>query len=205
MDEKGLTALIVCSLPPCVHETKERIGLAAGLSLGQSLRSEYKVAVALATGTILVAYFGNAWRQFPTTLGMSVNLAARIMVLPAAEEGVLVDQTTYEQCSSTFQFEMEKGVVKPRMFSPKGFRSAVPYYAAVALASKKKTKEISLVGRQNEKAVLRASVDSWLSQGSSSTHTLILEGASGMGKSALAAWLEQDIVDRKGKRTLVWL
>ena len=104
VDDKGLLFLCVFGTPPMVHTDDPLRAIFACFSIIQSLkRLGLSGNFGLSTGRVFCGVVGSSARQEYTTLGDSVNLAARFMQLGKSNV-VMVDQATYDQTKADLDY-----------------------------------------------------------------------------------------------------
>jgi class 3 adenylate cyclase len=105
VDDKGLLFLCLFGTPPLVHTDDPLRAISACFSIIQSIKRLGLVGhFGLATGRVFCGIVGSSARQEYTTLGDSVNLAARLMQL-GEPNAVIVDETAYEQTKMDLDYE----------------------------------------------------------------------------------------------------
>lgn len=106
VDDKGLLFLCVFGTPPMVHTDDPLRGILACFDIIQTFK---KLGIegnfGLSTGRVFCGVVGSSARMEYTTLGDSVNLAARLMQLGKANV-VIVDETTYNQTRYDLSFDV---------------------------------------------------------------------------------------------------
>jgi class 3 adenylate cyclase len=106
VDDKGLLFLCVFGTPPLVHTDDPLRAINACFSIIHSLkRLNLAGNFGLSSGRVFCGMVGSSARQEYTTLGDSVNLAARLMQL-GNPNVVIVDEASYEQTKNDLDFEI---------------------------------------------------------------------------------------------------
>jgi len=106
VDDKGLLFLCVFGTPPMVHTDDPLRAVNASFGIIQALvRLGLVGNIGVSTGRVFCGLVGSSARQEYTTLGDSVNLAARFMQT-ASPNTVLVDQATYDQTRDDLVYEI---------------------------------------------------------------------------------------------------
>jgi class 3 adenylate cyclase len=106
VDDKGLLFLCVFGTPPLVHTDDPLRAINACFSIIHSLKRLGLVGhFGLSTGRVFCGMVGSSARQEYTTLGDSVNLAARLMQL-GCPNVVIVDEAAYEQTKGDLDYEI---------------------------------------------------------------------------------------------------
>lgn len=180
-DDKGIVWLLATGLPPHARETDTVNSIYAAMMIENSLTElGLKPSLGVATGDCFCGIYGTTDRREYTTLGVPVNLSARMM---QQHNGIYVDEVTHEATAAKFEFESVDA------FSAKGFDGPIQAWRPVA---EKKTLNLQIyahqsriVGRRQERKALMELLDT-VSTGSRS-RCLIFEGEAGMGKSRLIA------------------
>ena len=122
VDDKGLLFLCVFGTPPMVHTDDPLRAIRACFAIiGGMKRLGLTGHFGVSTGRVFCGVVGSSARQEYTTLGDSVNLAARFMQLGKANT-VLVDSATFEQTKS----DLDYNVLEPVLL--KGKANLIPVY-----------------------------------------------------------------------------
>ncbi len=181
---------------PIGHEDDPQRAVLAGLDIVEGMKAyreqirkergfDLNVRVGINTGLVVVGEVGSDLRVEYTAMGDAVNLAARME--QTAEPGtVQISANTYKSVSNLFEFtslgEIElKGKAEPvtAYLALRPREGALPTRGIEGLAS-------PLVGREQELAALRASVDGLLH---GSGQIISVMGEAGLGKSRLVSEL----------------
>ena len=121
VDDKGLLFLCLFGTPPMVHTDDPLRAVHACFSIITSMkRLGLNAHFGLSTGRVFCGVVGSSARQEYTTLGDSVNLAARFMQL-GHNNVVLVDSATYEQTKGDLDYH----VLEPVQLKGKANKIAV--------------------------------------------------------------------------------
>lgn len=122
-------------------------------------------------------------------MGAPVNLAARLMG-SKVNKGILVDEAVREQAGNRFAFNNLPPV------QAKGYDKPVPILepSEVLAAQKKKKSSYQFVGRKEEKSSITSVAKTMLQDPLNSQSSMVfLMADSGMGKTALATSVVEDI------------
>lgn len=163
----------------------ENNGLPAAYAIHRALKSELGVdnRVGCTFGKVYCGVVGGVRRHEFAVMGAPVNLAARLMS-SKVNNGILVDEAVREQCIGRYSFKSLPPV------SAKGYDKPVPILEPIQLeakVSKKKKSLFPIIGRKAEKRTIMSVARGILEEPMISQSTMIfLTGESGMGKSALA-------------------
>lgn len=166
-------------------------GLPAIFSIHRALRSELKVEsrVGATFGKVYCGVVGGVRRHEFAVMGAPVNLAARLMS-SKVNRGILVDEAVREQADARYAFSSLPPV------QAKGYDKPVPILEPVeaAAVSKKKKSSVPLIGRKLEKETIKNVATAIMSNSEFSQSTMVfLMGESGMGKTALAVSVADEI------------
>ncbi len=209
MDDKGLTAVCAFGLPPLAHENDPRRAVEAAIALCEGLGGQnVPTSVGIATGPVFCGVYGSEHRRQYTTLGNTVNLAARLM--QSADHSILCDETTSKAAgsASTLQFEpkgeiLVKGRSAPvAVFSPTLRSNDARPTSSNAIHA---ADEIQLlVGREAERDFLTRALTALTSRGEGGG--VLIEGEAGVGKSCLLEHFSQQVsvASRNGQRIPCW-
>jgi chromosomal replication initiation ATPase DnaA len=125
-----------------------------------------------------------------TTLSMQVNLAARLMG-SKVNKGILVDEAVHEQCRGRYTFKNLPPV------KAKGYEKPVSILEPIADSghpTKKRKSTVSFIGRKTEKRTILSIAQGILEEPERSQSSMIfLTGESGIGKSALAVSIMDEL------------
>ncbi|KAJ3203168.1 hypothetical protein HDU67_010358, partial [Dinochytrium kinnereticum] len=216
VDDKGQTLLGVFGLPPWPRKKEQVAALTASHTFLKnhfaSIASSHKgediiVRISVASGPILFSELGNDYRRDASLLGDVVNIAARILSLESANNRIACDSATQEAAMDVFGFS------KLGNFMFKGKKAATDIWlltnngasnnqstskldSALSINgfSKHREKEIDTdltpdIGYREQRGMIASNVDIWQLNGG--FHTILVEGASGLGKSNLLKYFEK--------------
>ncbi|KAI8619253.1 hypothetical protein BC830DRAFT_804356 [Chytriomyces sp. MP71] len=191
-DDKSLTALLVWGLEGQAHEKGESyVAMLAATEIAKQipncLEDKLGFSIGVTTGTVFAGIVGSKERCDNTVLGVVVNNAARLMCLDQCLGTVLCDHETYLKTVSHFQYVTDippvtlKGVPHPvKIYNPMGDNVSVRSHA-----------HISVCGREKELETMSNSLHMWRS--SQHAKSIILLGSSGIGKTQITSWLQDQI------------
>lgn len=205
MDDKGLTAVCAFGLPPLAHEDDPPRALEAALTMREELeRTGVPAAAGIATGTVFCGVYGNDERRQYTTLGNTINLAARLM--QAADSGMLCDQATYRasQSASSVHFDAKGELTVKGRSAPVTVFRASRRSDGLAAAAATGTATVSIVGREAEREAFTQAIDNLVERGGSGR--IVLEGEAGIGKSRLLEEFGQRVIEvqKQGRDVPCW-
>jgi hypothetical protein len=131
-------------------------------------------------------------------MGDAINMAARLMCLPEAHNGMLCDERTYNLCAPFFSFEsMGETYVKGKSTAISVFRP-VTAIADAELHKKAVNEPSVLIGRSVERQAIEQTVSSL---GDPLANCLSFEADGGQGLSSLS----QHVIDRlEAKKYPYW-
>ena len=226
VDDKGLLFLCVFGTPPLVHTDDPLRAINACFSIIQSIKRMGLVGhFGLATGKVFCGMVGSSARQEYTTLGDSVNLAARLMQL-GHPNMVIVDEAAYEQTKGDLDFEvLEPVFLKGKanqisIFKPQQKQLLVnllsdnedPISPENRTLMRRKTLEAAIIESSNDPIIhctqwrelklTKRCLDEThvVSKGG----TLVLGGASGLGKDQLSQYVIQTARQRNKNTATVF-
>ncbi|TVQ15976.1 MAG: guanylate cyclase, partial [Leptolyngbya sp. DLM2.Bin15] len=186
VDDKGTTLLAAFGLPAFSHEDDAIRGVSVALEIQKHLQENLLTsAIGITTGQVFCGPIGNDIRREYTVMGDVVNLAARLMQ-SAAPNTILCSVATKQATERRIEFD----ALPPQFLKGfgKNIASFAPRQTIRARQDIKKTSTM-MVGRQQEKEILRQGLQRFQEQESS---IFIVEGEAGIGKSTLADYfLEQ--------------
>ncbi|KAJ3333801.1 hypothetical protein HDU76_003278 [Blyttiomyces sp. JEL0837] len=185
VDDKGQTFLAVFGLPPLSHpnEPEQAVKAMAEYVDFATECLPYQISIGLSTGEILFATLGNDARREAGLLGDIVNVAARLMSLKNLGE-IVIDEATHTGSSHLFE---HKDIGEHQV---KGKENALHLWNVIktgtnSTSNVQLTEEIS--GYNEERSVIMQAYTEW------KDHTkdgiIIVEGASGLGKSKLGSFI----------------
>ena len=178
VDEKAANFLICLGPPPVAHVDDPARGVALALELHQALtKSGHVCSIGVATGHAYCGILGNDLRRHYTVIGDAVNVAARLMAL--ADDGVRCEDATVKGTRQEFVF------TPMGEFQLKGVDAPVAVWTAQSGGRGGARARRPIVGRSKELAQLSDGMKKCSQPGI--THTVIIEGESGLGKSRLLA------------------
>jgi class 3 adenylate cyclase len=180
VDDKGATLVAAFGLPPLYHEDDPLRALEAARDMHALLPA---ASIGIATGRVYCGVIGSEVRREYTMMGRPANLASRLMV--EARGGVLADSATHEATLATWTYRA------PREVAFKGL-GVLPVWEPIERtrgAVRPRTAS-DFVGREAERAELRARVDALASKAEASV--TVVEGEAGIGKSRLLATFIED-------------
>lgn len=202
-DDKGTIVFVAFGLPPFSHADDPVRGVRTAISCYRRLASAgVRCAAGIGTGQAFAGAVGSKTRREYTTLGDSVNMAARLMgTAKKLGRVVLCDQATCEPSALSMQFhELDPVTVKGKSEPMRVFEPVWAEDKTVASTASDFT--VNLVGRGVEQHLLTEHLIGLRSQmflGSQLSRrgvdkegrptfeakTVVLEGEPGMGKTAL--------------------
>jgi predicted ATPase/class 3 adenylate cyclase len=186
VDDKGVISIIIFGAPPVAHRDDPLRAVRCALDLQQMAAAhDLRMAVGITTGQV-----GSAQRREYTVIGDAVNLAARLMKV-AGRGGILSDHGTYWATRNEFAWDVLTPV------SLKGKAAAVRVYQPLGPVRARhhtpETNQVLFVGRHNElDLAVRMLEESIAGQ----MRVLLIEGDSGVGKTALLNEIGNRWVDR---------
>jgi ABC-type glutathione transport system ATPase component len=159
-------------------------GLPATFAIHHALKQELNVEnrIGATFGKVYCGVVGGVRRHEFAVMGAPVNLAARLMN-SRENKGILVDEAVRAQADARFAFHSLPPV------KAKGYDRPVPILEPLHAVSniRKKRSTFPFVGRTYEKeAILAISQDILNETANNQSSMIFLMGESGMGKSALA-------------------
>ncbi|KAJ3177343.1 hypothetical protein HK101_010302, partial [Irineochytrium annulatum] len=187
VDDKGQTLLAMFGLPPFTHVNNSDRCIKAMRQFNDNLKAEFKeqvdIAISVATGDLLFTTIGTDYRSEAGLLGEVVIIAARLMSTAKASRCLVMDDITYEFVKLSNK-TIDLGIVKA-----KGRATGVHAYG-IMLSSEDRLIELTEdtnFGYERERAVIADRLSSWRDSGTRAV--LLVEAASGMGKSSLTTFL----------------
>ncbi|KAJ3189007.1 hypothetical protein HK101_009015 [Irineochytrium annulatum] len=198
VDDKGQTLLAVFGLPPFAHINNSDQCVKAMKFFSEEIikiRSDYKVAISVATGEILFSSLGTERRSDTGLLGDVVNIAARLLSISKEKHLIVVDEETYERIRVS-HYTIDLGLVRV-----KGKVDELHVFGMHAVSEDDEEPEELLpvemkakeFGYDKERRVIQERYEAWSRE--KRRAVLFVEAASGMGKSTLARYL-MDLADR---------
>jgi class 3 adenylate cyclase/tetratricopeptide (TPR) repeat protein len=176
VDRDGGKLILVAGAPTASGDDEAR--MLAALRELQAAELRIPIRVGVNTGPVFAGDIGPSYRRTYTVMGDAVNLAARVM--GKAEPGqILAAQGVLDACSVTFETtELDPFMVKGKELPVYASVIGRPRGAKVAAEER----ELPLVGRDFETAILQRAVDSALA-GEGSLVEIV--GSPGIGKTRL--------------------
>lgn len=188
VDDKGLNVVAVWGCGLHTHEDDAARAVLAAMALHERLGTLVPAtAIGVATGRAFCGRRGSAERAEYAVIGNAVNLAARLM--KAAGSGVLCDHETFAAANSRIDFEPGEPI------RVKGRSDPVEVYRARGARRSHARTDGSMVGREAERQLLRARVDTLADAGQGGV--VVIEGDAGIGKSRLVADLLEHVRSRR--------
>jgi hypothetical protein len=167
--------------------------LPATFAIHRALKNELNVVnrIGATYGKVYCGVVGGIRRHEFAVMGAPVNLAARLMA-SKVNNGILVDEAVGQQAGSRFSFKTLPPV------QAKGYDKPVPILEPIgATVVKKRKTSYPFTGRAEEKRAIASVAHAMLEKPTDSLNSMVfLMGESGVGKSALAAAVVEEI--RKG-------
>jgi Adenylate and Guanylate cyclase catalytic domain len=176
----------------CFFLRVENNCLPATFAIHRALKSELDVdnRIGATFGKVYCGVVGGLRRHEFACMGAPVNLAARLMS-SKVNNGILVDEAVHEQCRGRYTFKNLPPV------KAKGYDKPVPILQPNADSgshAKKRKSTVSFVGRSVEKQAIHSIAKGIQEESLNSKSSMIfLTGESGMGKSALAFNVIEDL------------
>ncbi|KAJ3213056.1 hypothetical protein HDU67_003440 [Dinochytrium kinnereticum] len=195
VDDKGQTMLACFGLPPYTHENDARRALRASAEFCSNANKEDlgDIYTSVSTGELLFASIGSEYRCEASFLGDAVNVAARIIGLSMSKSYVICDEKTSqtaEGLSAKFLGE----------FTVKGKTLPLALFGVNLDSFPGNTEDASdfsrFVGYTEERECLSESFGQWQEKGKQVL--IMVEGASGMGKSKLLENFSKVVEERGG-------
>lgn len=186
-----------------LYDHKYRVsnnGLPAVFAIHRSLKSELAVEnrVGATFGKCYCGVVGGVRRHEFAVMGAPVNLAARLMA-SKVNKGILVDEAVSEQADSRFTFNNLPPV------EAKGYDHPVAIFEPTENTSankRKKSSSLPFIGRSLERETVINVSSAILETPEHAQITMVfLMGESGMGKSALASMIADDIKKKNNDKT----
>jgi Adenylate and Guanylate cyclase catalytic domain len=176
----------------CFIDRVENNALPAAFAIHKSLKTELSVdnRIGCTFGKVYCGVVGGVRRHEFAVMGAPVNLAARLMG-SKVNNGILVDEAVREQCMGRYTFKSLPPV------TAKGYDKPVPILEPVhsdTKANKKKKSSFPIIGRRAEKRTVISVARGIIEEPMIAQSTMIfLTGESGMGKSALAITILDEV------------
>ena len=191
-EDKGATLIAASGLPPKSHEDDPHRAVRVAIDLRAKLNAMgVQASVGVSTGEVHCGNVGNATRCEYAMTGDAVILAARLMA--SAKGSILVDEPTHAATRRKVLYQDMGGIVLKGMGRTPAFKCLreieedVDDMGGTGMddvggAGIIKVREQPMIGRITERLVLSEKIHAML-RGTSST--MVIEGASGVGKSTL--------------------
>ncbi|KAI9138494.1 nucleotide cyclase [Paraphysoderma sedebokerense] len=188
VDDKGAIILAFFGLPPLSHNNDALQGIQAGLEICEGFNKEdADFSVGITTGVISIGGVGNSLRTEYALMGDSINMAARLMCLKAAENSIICDERSYLLCQREFDFDhLGQTTVKGKTQPISIF---LPLKRRPDAEQNSKMLELAMLGRQNEKKLVNELFERHVKQ----SHTfckVIVEGDGGQGVATFGKYIK---------------
>ncbi|KAJ3113157.1 hypothetical protein HDU96_003718 [Phlyctochytrium bullatum] len=196
VDDKGQSLLIVFGLPPWGHENNALYALKASMSLSSAMKKDNvsPFTISIATGDLLFSMLGNVLRSEAGLLGDVVNISARLMSLPCTTElSILCDHETKMSTTEIFNYlEFGHQIVKGKTESIQVWAALSSKGAKLVTDSARQysKSEKPIFGYLEETKTFTEATEKWKEKGGHGV--IIIEAASGMGKSTLLEQLVKE-------------
>lgn len=176
IDDKGFSMMITFGLRGSWFPSLiSAVALPAILSVAELLSSEdVSCRIGATFGNVHCGFLGSKQRHEYTVLGPSVNLAARLMT-SELNNGLLVDQSVRDSCNEAFTF-------RPIGYTTaKGFSDKIMTYKPIMIERLRRrcVPAKHFVGRKKELDFIASKAKL------PGSRIVLIEGSSGLGKSAL--------------------
>ncbi|KAJ3417194.1 hypothetical protein HDV05_006400 [Chytridiales sp. JEL 0842] len=189
VDDKGAVILAFFGLPPLAHLNDANHGIKAVLEIHAEFSTFLEqFSIGITTGVVSIGGVGNNSRTEYAVMGDSINMAARLMCHPEAENSILCDEKTFNLCEADFVFQhlgeaYVKGKSKPiNIFRP----------LQIERSSRKRwaiSKKVKLIGRTQEKKVINDVLNSF--EDETGAGIGIFEGEGGQGLTSLVNFIKE--------------
>ncbi len=173
---------------PIAHENDEARAVAAALELQKrpdALSFIDEMQIGISQGPMYVGAYGSFNRRTYSGLGDQVNMAARLM--SKAEPGMVLVSEAVMKTAVRFTYSSQGMIQFKGIEAPQEAFSVEEARFVQQEAQLKGRDMVTMVGRNNERAVLETHLDHLLNGRSSQ---IIIEGEAGIGKSRLVADLQ---------------
>ncbi|KAJ3125159.1 hypothetical protein HK098_000533 [Nowakowskiella sp. JEL0407] len=193
VDDKGASILVFFGLPPLAHENDAIYGIKAAIEIMEGFKEMFdEFSIGVTTGVVSIGGVGNAIRTEYAVMGDSINMAARLMFLPACQTSILCDEASYNLTEREFVFEKlgeakVKGKSRPILiFKPKAIipESSKPNRAKVDGI------ELVMLGRNAEKAAIEDTLVNLVARKESLTKIVLMQAEGGQGLSSLVKYTQ---------------
>ncbi|KAJ3099721.1 hypothetical protein HDU97_002800 [Phlyctochytrium planicorne] len=185
VDDKGQTMLACFGLPPWTHSSEASCALRASLEF-RDIFSECPFSLAVTSGVILFTTLGNHMRSEASLLGDVVNQAARLLGIASTQFPVVCDSATISTAQGFISTSLG-------FFHLKGIENDVEVHH-VESGTKPPAQTANLFGYKPERMKMLSELDSW--QSKESNPVIVIEGPSGIGKSALQTFFVNECKSR---------
>ncbi|KAJ3102142.1 hypothetical protein HDU96_009731 [Phlyctochytrium bullatum] len=203
VDDKGLTWMGLFGLPPWPPKKEQTAAINACLNFLTRARSllvdgSFSLTISISSGTVLFSEVGNQFRRDTSLLGDFITIAARMMCLEEAENKIVCDASTMVPTESEFTFKK----LGDFLFKGKTLESEVFQVVSSrnAKSGEEKEKEkTNVFGYEKPKELIKSAVNLWSTNRKGGA--LVLQGASGIGKSTLV----KHFIDECNQKDILWL
>ena len=190
VDDKGTILMVLFGAPPFSHRDDPARAIACALDL-LVIATDHalRMAIGVATGPVFSGLVGSAQRREYTTIGDTVNLAARLMGV-AGRDQIRCDAATVQVAMAAIAFELLNPV------NLKGKRNPVAIFRPLGrrTAERQPPRPPHLIGRQHECTQISTAFAA-LAAGACSV--VVVTGEAGMGKSCLLDFAAHE-ADQRG-------
>lgn len=188
---------------PVAHEDDARRAVQTALGIIESIellaarlrterQIELNVRVGIHTGPVVVGEVGEGMRRENLALGRTPNLAARVQAF-AHPGTVVVSEETFRIAHGYFEFEALGTHELKGLAEPVGMHRVLGVSGAESrLDAGRRTGLTTLIGRASELDRLN---ELWqrVASGGTTSHTILVTGEAGIGKSRLVASLRENV------------
>ncbi|KAJ3145414.1 hypothetical protein HK101_002442 [Irineochytrium annulatum] len=185
VDDKGQTLLAVFGLAGFSHVNNAEQCLKAMCHFMKSMQimfetqAQTKLAISIATGETLCTSIGNELRSDPGLLGDVIITAARLMSASKTHHHLVLDEQTNDNVKLE-RATIDLGFVKVKGKSNKLRIYGVPWPSSASAEDV----EPDVIGYKDERNILQQRLQAWFA--TKEERAVVIEAASGMGKSFLA-------------------
>ncbi|KAJ3333806.1 hypothetical protein HDU76_003283 [Blyttiomyces sp. JEL0837] len=183
IDDKGQTLLGVFGLPPLSHVSEPEQAVKAMAEFADFAKEHLasKVTIGLSTGDILFTSLGTKRRREASLLGDVVNIAARLMSFQEFDGGAIVDDATHFGSS---QLYVHTDIGEHKI---KGKKGAIHLWRIIKEQQPIDLQADEFCGYDNERDIIVGRYKEWKNLDKESV--ILIEGASGLGKSKLGSFV----------------